>query len=97
MNPNTMEALVLGVCMSNQTIDNKLDNQLYSHINETIREPTLIVMHPDTCKALWASVWSVDKKRMLEYDNLDTPVDVTYKGVKVLRSSDVPVGMFEVR
>jgi len=83
--------------MNNETIHDKLERQLYSHINETIREPTLIVMNPDTCKALWASVWTADKKRILEYDKLDSSVYITFKGIKVLRSLDLPFGLFEIR
>jgi len=70
--------------MKNETIDAKLEKQLYSRINETGEIPTLIVMHPHT----WYEM------KISDFDSFDR---VFYKGVKVLRSSDVPVGLFEVR
>jgi len=78
---------------NNKTLHDKLEKQLYFHSMDA----TLIVMNPDTCKALWASVWTADKKRILEYDKLDSSVYITFKGIKVLRSLDLPFGLFEIR
>ena len=80
--------------MKKESIQDKLEKQLYSHFNETIREPTLIVMHRDTWYDLCGSIWLVEKMKTRDFDPSGQGF---YKGIQVLRSLDVPVGLFEVR
>jgi len=76
----------------NETQKYKLDQQLFFHFNETIREPTLIVMHPQTWVNLCDNVWRDESMAIHRHDP-----SLKYNGIQVLRSLDVPVGMFEVR
>ena len=76
----------------NETLKDKLNQQLFFHFNETIREPTLIVMHPQTWVNLCDNVWRDESMAIHRYDP-----SLKYKGIKVLRSLDLLEGMFEVR
>lgn len=62
----------------------KLEIQIHNVIMETAREPRIIVMHPQTWQDLTQEVTEAIDPNM------------RYRGIKVLRSSDLGEGEFQM-
>lgn len=73
-------------------LENYLQNEIYSHVGQFGREPTLIIMHPQT----WVNL----RKEVLGYYGGNIyrhSLALRYQGIRVLRSLDMVDGLFEVR
>ena len=90
---------------NNKTMHDKLNRQLYLHCMKTSENATLIVMNPKTWQDLCASVWTAEKELPSYFSSIkihneepsEPSTSLTYKGIKVLRSLDLPDGLFEIR
>jgi hypothetical protein len=72
-------------------IQDKLENQIHKIILETAKKPKLIVMHPQTWEDLAKEVTGKDGMAINRYDP-----NISYRGIKVLRSLDLLEGEFEM-
>jgi len=73
-------------------IQDNLENDMHSHISQTGKDISLIVMHPKTWENLCKDVWANKSMAIYIYDN-----SLKYNGIKVFRSFDMVDGLFEVR
>ena len=74
------------------SIQSRLNNEIYSHIAQTCKNASLIVIHPLTWQDLWIEVIVGDCPSI----NMHDP-SLKYKGIRVLRSFDMVEGLVEVR
>lgn len=72
-------------------IQDNLENEIYSHISQNVKYPTLIIMHPQTWINLTKEVFDSGDTSINMHDLL-----LKYKGVRVLRSFDMIDGVFIV-
>lgn len=72
-------------------IQENLENQFIALVLKTRREPTVIVMHPNTWEYL---VTEVIEKYSMNISSGDQ--NMKYRGCKVLRSLDLNEGEFEI-
>ena len=70
----------------------RLEIQIWSHISQTGKDATLIVMHPKTWEYLCKDVWDSESMAIYKHD-----ASLKYNGIRVLRSLDMVEGLFEVR
>lgn len=75
-------------------IRDNLDNEIYTLYEQTGKEVSLIVMHPQTWIDLTKEVFENISLAINPY-NPFPPLE--YRGIRVLRSFDMEEGEFEVR
>lgn len=68
-----------------------LDDKLHNYYVGAGRDPKMIIMHPTTWIDLKKEVWAENRTPISTDEN-----DLRYRGIRVLRSSDLPVGWFEL-
>jgi len=73
-------------------IQNCLENEIYTKVCKTGKEPDLIVMHPTTWQDLSKEIMSNDRLEINRHR-----LDLSYRGIKVIRSFDLEHGVFEIR
>lgn len=70
----------------------KLESEIYKHISETGRECKMIIVHPNT----WVDfVNEITEVYDVYIGNHNYPAQ--YRGIKILRSSDLLENTFEIR
>ena len=74
------------------SIQSRLNNEIYSHVSQTGKDASLIVIHPNTWQDLYIEVIVGDYPSI----NRHNP-SLKYKGIRVLRSWDMVEGLVEVR
>lgn len=76
----------------------KLRSKIFEYISKFGREPNLIVMHPKTWDDIFREVMQISIAHSGEYLNASSNSisNLLYQGIKIVRSSDVSEGFFEM-
>jgi hypothetical protein len=84
--------MILNMEVKMSSIQSRVNNEIYSHVSQTGKGASLIVIHPQTWQDLCIEVIISYCTSINRHDP-----SLKYKGIRVLRSLDMVEGLVEVR